>query len=129
MSLAASGDESGARLHVERAFGESAPEAVDKMPPANLSYPDVHFGSPERSRGPLWHRATVSAVAEPLASGLIAYRCGDYETATTLLASAKGVTHVLGGSDAEHDIFTQTLTHAATQSNQLPLALALLSER
>jgi len=70
-----------------------------------------------------------ATVGVPLAEGMVAYRHGDYATAVDKLLPLRGIWHHVGGSAAQRDVFALTLEAAATQSNQLLLARALLRER
>jgi hypothetical protein len=74
-------------------------------------------------------RYISATVGVPLAEGMVAYRHGDYATAVDKLLPLRSIWHHIGGSAAQRDVFALTLEAAATQSNQLLLARALLRER
>lgn len=74
-------------------------------------------------------RWLMASVGLPLIAGLRAYRQGQYAEAVDALLPVRSLWHQLGGSIVQQDIWHQTLEAAATQSEQLLLARALLRER
>jgi tetratricopeptide (TPR) repeat protein len=65
----------------------------------------------------------------PAIHALRAFRHGDYATAAALLAPIRGQLRQIGGSNAQRDLFTQTLVIAAFKSGQPELAQQVIAER
>ena len=68
-------------------------------------------------------------VGLPAALGIQAFGRGDYARAIELLRPVQGKANRFGGSHAQRDIFSWTLTEAAVRANDKPLASALIAER
>lgn len=68
-------------------------------------------------------------VGLPLAQAIVAYRKGEYGTATDLMLPIRYRVHRIGGSHAQRDLFAQLLIRAAMEDGRHALARALTSER
>jgi hypothetical protein len=58
-----------------------------------------------------------------------AFGRGDYAEAADLLLAVQGKSNRFGGSHAQRDIFSWTLTEAAIRAGDRPLAEAMIAER
>jgi len=68
-------------------------------------------------------------IGAPLAHGLIAYRQGDFERATALIAPVRYDLPAMGGSHAQRDLFAMMLLDAAIRAGRSNLAKSLAAER
>lgn len=65
----------------------------------------------------------------PLIAGLRAFRRGDYAKAASLIAPLRANLKQIGGSNAQRDLFTQTLVIAAFRAGLPELAQEVIAER
>lgn len=75
------------------------------------------------------NRRMASATGLPLARAWLAYAQGDWAAAAEGLLKARDGAHGFGGSNAQRDILTLTLLHAATRAGNAALARHVLNER
>lgn len=68
-------------------------------------------------------------VGLPAAQAVAAFGQGDYATAAELLLTVQGKANRFGGSHAQRDVVSWTLTEAAIRAGDRPLAEAMLAER
>jgi hypothetical protein len=68
-------------------------------------------------------------VGVPGCEGLAAFGRGDYAQAIDLLLPVRGKANRFGGSHAQRDMFSWTLTEAAIRSGDRALAEAMVAER
>ena len=64
-----------------------------------------------------------------MAEGMVAFWRGQYERSCDLLLRSRPHWHVIGGSNAQRDVFHLTLAHAASAAGRWEVAGPLLSER
>ncbi len=72
---------------------------------------------------------TADAVARPVIEALWAFGAGDYATAADGLSAVREQLVTLGGSNAQRDVFEETLVEARLRAGQIEEATALLRER
>ncbi len=72
---------------------------------------------------------TADAVARPVVEALWAFGAGDYAAAADGLAAVREQLVTLGGSNAQRDVFEETLVEAQLRAGRTEEALALLGER
>lgn len=72
---------------------------------------------------------TADAVARPVVEALWAFGAGDYATAADGLSAVREQLVTLGGSNAQRDVFEETLVEAQLRAGRTEEALALLGER
>ena len=72
---------------------------------------------------------TADAVARPVVEALWAFGAGDYATAADGLSAVREQLVTLGGSNAQRDVFEETLVEARLRAGQIEEATALLRER
>ncbi|MFN3482931.1 tetratricopeptide repeat protein [Rhabdaerophilum calidifontis] len=78
------------------------------------------------------HAAQVPVVertGRALAEGLVHFADGDMDRALERLLAARGERVLIGGSDAQRDVFEQVLVEAALRAGAGDIARALLTER
>lgn len=68
-------------------------------------------------------------VGLPAARAIAAFGDGDYGQAATLMLAVQGKANRFGGSHAQRDLFSWTLTEAAIRAGDRPLAEAMIAER
>ena len=68
-------------------------------------------------------------IGRPLIEGFTAFWRGDYQAAASWLTGARNITQAFGGSHAQRDVITWTLTEAALRGGLTGLAESLASER
>jgi hypothetical protein len=98
--------------------GDRAAEA--KLDQSLTSYVESNRGT---------NRDISAEVGRNLLRGLAAFSDQQFEKAIELLLPLRYQTRRIGGSNAQRDLFNQTLIVAAIGANRLPLARALLAER
>jgi tetratricopeptide (TPR) repeat protein len=81
----------------------------------------------ERGKGT--NRDISAEVGRNLLRGIAAFGAGAFERAIELMLPIRYQVRRIGGSNAQRDLFNQTLIAAAINANRLPLARALLAER
>jgi tetratricopeptide (TPR) repeat protein len=84
-------------------------------------------GHIERSQGT--NRNISAEVGRDVLRAIAAFSEQDFERTIALLLPIRYQIRRIGGSNAQRDIFSQTLIAAAINANRLPLARALLAER
>ncbi len=72
---------------------------------------------------------TAGDVVTPVVEALSAFGQGDYEAAAERLSSVRDLLVTLGGSNAQRDVFEETLVEARLRAGQTEQALELLRER
>lgn len=72
---------------------------------------------------------TAGSVVAPVVEALSSFGQGDYEAAANGLGSVRELLVSLGGSNAQRDVFEETLIEARLRAGQSEAALALLQER
>ena len=72
---------------------------------------------------------TAGTVVAPVVEALSAFGQGDYETAAKGLSAVRDLLVTLGGSNAQRDVFEETLVEARLRAGQTEQAMALLKER
>ena len=72
---------------------------------------------------------TADAVARPVVEALWAFGAGDYAAAADGLSAVREQLVTLGGSNAQRDVFEETLVEAQLRAGRTEEALALLGER
>lgn len=72
---------------------------------------------------------TAGTVVAPVVEALSAFGQGDYESAADGLGSVRELLVTLGGSNAQRDVFEETLVEARLRAGQTEEALQLLQER
>ena len=72
---------------------------------------------------------TAASVVVPVVEALSAFGQGDYETAANGLSDVRDLLVTLGGSNAQRDVFEETLVEARLRAGQTEQAMALLKER
>ena len=73
--------------------------------------------------------AIAGTVVAPVVEALSAFGQGDYETAACGLTDVRDLLVTLGGSNAQRDVFEETLVEARLRAGQTEEAMALLQER
>ncbi len=71
----------------------------------------------------------ADTVARPVVEALWAFGAGDYAAAAEQLSAVRGELVCLGGSNAQRDVFEETLVEARLRAGHTEQALALLQER
>jgi len=74
-------------------------------------------------------RGFTASVGIPVVEGFTAFHRGDYGTAVERLLPAMYDLWQIGGSYAQRDVVTWTLTEAALRAGKRDIALALAHER
>jgi tetratricopeptide (TPR) repeat protein len=69
------------------------------------------------------------AVGLPVAEALVAFDAGDYDAALEKLGAVRGIAQRFGGSHAQRDLLSLTMTHAALRAGRREVAEALAAER
>ena len=72
---------------------------------------------------------TAGSVVAPVVEALSAFAQGDYESAANGLSSVRDLLVTLGGSNAQRDVFEETLVEARLRAGQTEQAMELLRER
>ena len=72
---------------------------------------------------------TAGAVVAPVVEALSDFAQGDYELAADRLSDVRELLVTLGGSNAQRDVFEETLVEARLRAGQTEQALDLLQER
>ena len=72
---------------------------------------------------------TAGTVVAPVVEALSAFGQGDFESAANGLAEVRELLVTLGGSNAQRDVFEETLVEAHLRAGQTERALELLRER
>ena len=72
---------------------------------------------------------TAGTVVAPVVEALSAFGQGDYESAANGLAAVRDLLVTLGGSNAQRDVFEETLVEARLRAGQTEQAMQLLQER
>ena len=72
---------------------------------------------------------TAGTVVAPVVEALAAFGQGDYEAAANGLADVRELLVSLGGSNAQRDVFEETLVEAHLRAGHTEAALELLRER
>ncbi|MCY3568432.1 MAG: hypothetical protein OXH38_07365 [Chloroflexi bacterium] len=72
---------------------------------------------------------TAGLVVAPVVEALAAFGQGDYEAAADGLAGVRDLIVTLGGSNAQRDVFEETLVEASLRAGRTEQALELLRER
>ena len=72
---------------------------------------------------------TAGSVVAPVVEALSAFGQGDYEAAANGLSDVHDLLVTLGGSNAQRDVFEETLVEARLRAGQTEAAMALLQER
>ena len=72
---------------------------------------------------------TAGSVVAPVVEALSAFGQGDYESAANGLSSVRDLLVTLGGSNAQRDVFEETLVEARLRAGQTEQAMQLLQER
>ncbi len=72
---------------------------------------------------------TAGAVVAPVVEALSAFGQDDYEAAAEGLSAVRDLLVTLGGSNAQRDVFEETLVEARLRAGHSEAALALLQER
>ena len=72
---------------------------------------------------------TAGSVVAPVVEALSAFGQGDYETAANGLSEVRDLLVTLGGSNAQRDVFEETLVEARLRAGQTEQAMELLKER
>lgn len=72
---------------------------------------------------------TAGEVVAPVIEALSAFGQGDYEAAATGLSHVRALLVTLGGSNAQRDVFEETLVEAHLRAGHTEAALELLRER
>ena len=75
------------------------------------------------------NHAISAEVGQALLRALAAFASGDYARTIALMLPVRSQIRRIGGSNAQRDLFNQTLIAAAMAAGKLPLARALLAER
>jgi tetratricopeptide (TPR) repeat protein len=75
------------------------------------------------------NRDISAEVGRNLIGAIAAFSAGKFERAIELMLPIRYQVRRIGGSNAQRDLFNQTLIAAAISANRLPLARALLAER
>jgi hypothetical protein len=73
------------------------------------------------------HAATM--VGHDLCAAVVAYKAKEFDVCVDLLEPVRDYVGVIGGSNAQRDLFAQILIDAAIKAKRLTLARSLLSER
>ena len=81
------------------------------------------------NENPALTRMMAQQVGVPACSAVIAYGEGRYGDAVDNLRGLRSIANRFGGSNAQRDILTQTLTESAIRDGQLGLATNLMNER
>jgi hypothetical protein len=74
-------------------------------------------------------RSTATEIGIPTCAAMIAFAEGRYDDTVENLYPIRSIAHRFGGSNAQRDVLTQTLTEAAIRDGQLSLAANLINER
>ena len=72
---------------------------------------------------------TAATVVAPVVEALSDFAQGDYESAANGLSNVRGLLVTLGGSNAQRDVFEETLVEARLRAGQTEAAMDLLRER
>ena len=72
---------------------------------------------------------TAGIVVAPVVEALSAFGQGDFESAANGLTEVRELLVTLGGSNAQRDVFEETLVEARLRAGQTEQALELLQER
>ncbi len=72
--------------------------------------------APDGARGARWAAPAIRDVIIPVCEAALAHRLGDYSRVVDLLAPRRERIRLLGGSNAQRDIFTQMLVAAAMKA-------------
>lgn len=72
---------------------------------------------------------TAGSVVAPVVEALAAFGQGDYAAAANGLSSVRDLLVALGGSNAQRDVFEETLVEARLRAGQTEEAMQLLQER
>ena len=75
------------------------------------------------------NRDISADVGRNLIAAIAAFSAGQFERVIELMLPIRYQVRRIGGSNAQRDLFNQTLIAAAINANRLPLARALLAER
>ncbi|HVM85960.1 MAG TPA: tetratricopeptide repeat protein [Candidatus Binatia bacterium] len=75
------------------------------------------------------NRDVSADVGQALVRAIAAFSAGDFGRTVDLMLPVRGQIRRIGGSNAQRDLFNQTLIAAAIGAGRLPLARALLAER
>lgn len=128
-------------------WAELAVRAAERIDDHMLVFADAHFAMALAAAGAPGDAARFAESCSAYAGGtetestvmreagldlvasILAFRAGDYGTATDRLTAARPNLRRIGGSRAQRDVFEQTLALAATRAGRWPLARALWSER
>lgn len=111
-------------VHIMMSFaGAGQREAADRLEAGMAAYASTPPASPTSNR------AITRTIGLPLARAVRAFREGRFAAAVALLLPLKYELYRLGGSNAERDLFHQTLLAAALDAGDIRLARALAAER
>ena len=75
----------------------------------------------------LWSAPAINDVYVPVCEATIAHRAGDYERVVVLLAPRREEIRLLGGSNAQRDLFMQMLVDAATKADRRDIVADLIA--
>jgi tetratricopeptide (TPR) repeat protein len=81
------------------------------------------------ARGEGTESEVMASVGLPLARGVLAHRRGAYGEVVDLLLPVRQRIRLIGGSNAQRDVFEQLLIDAAWRGRRLDVAASLLTER
>jgi hypothetical protein len=75
----------------------------------------------------LWSAPAVREVYLPVCEAVLAHRRGDYAGVVELLAPRRQQTRLLGGSNAQRDLFLQMLVDAAMREDRREIVAEILA--
>jgi tetratricopeptide (TPR) repeat protein len=82
----------------------------------------------ERAADPaLWTAPAIGDVVVPVCEAVLAHRRGDYTRVVALLAPRQDAIRLLGGSNAQRDLFFQMLADAAMRAGRRDVALPIVA--
>ncbi|MSO96622.1 MAG: tetratricopeptide repeat protein [Rhodospirillaceae bacterium] len=75
------------------------------------------------------YASVAKAVSRDLCAAVRAYQAGHHDACVELLEPVRALVHLIGGSHAQRDVFTEILIEAAIKAGRHTLARSLLYER
>jgi hypothetical protein len=106
--------------HFALALGATDGDAAKAFVTSIDDYRDAHDDT---------YAHTASVAGYDLCAALVAYRAKDFEACVDLLEPVRNHVVMIGGSNAQRDLFAQILIDAAVKARRWTLARSLLSER
>jgi tetratricopeptide (TPR) repeat protein len=99
-------------------------EATGRHAQADRFLAGLHALAAEQGR---WYAAEIAEIVLPVCEAARAHRRGDYAGVVELLASRREQIRLLGGSNAQRDLFTQMLIDAAMKAGRRDVVAEMIA--